>query len=225
MRHAIVFWLGAGLSSLLHAQPTPAPDLAATLSYQVIEQSRDGLTKTLSYRQHFIRVGNRLWWQRILPKSPLAVVDHDHSHSNEHQHRDLGLAARFLLQPTSGPLEASLVDVDQQLLVVLSPIEQRELGLSNWAEAYFLFEPDRLATMTSQPGPKPGLTRYRQQQDQTELELDWDTARQIPVRIAQRKQDGSRSSLMQLEFTPLPQPLPWQSLHQYQRKDYSDWLD
>lgn len=215
MRYSLIALLLA-TASAAHSQPA---SVAAIVHYQQQQLSSDGVQQQRSYRQQLIRIGDKLWSQRLIPAQ---AAHSTHPHAG-HDHPDLQLAARFIWKTPTGTA-AMLVDAEHQIKVPLTATEQAELGLSDWTQAYFLFDPKQLSQL-ERVGESDGIEHYRKQTAQGSLSLDWDSHRQIALRIEHKSPDGQQQRRMELEFQPLPQHYPWQQIEHYQAKDYSDWLD
>ena len=86
MRLLLPLWLlGSTLSFPLLADE--APDLAARIRYQDRITSSDGIARENHWQEKWIRVGNQVWSQRLIPLSLARAyhATHDATHDQNKQ--------------------------------------------------------------------------------------------------------------------------------------------
>ena len=116
MRLLLSIWLlGCTLSFPLLADQ--APDLAARIRYQDRITSSDGIARANHWQEKWIRVGNQVWSQRLIPL-PLARAYHaSHDATPGHKHFTHQMAARWVTLDDGGDLQLRYADAWHNQLV------------------------------------------------------------------------------------------------------------
>ncbi len=205
---------------LLQAQAL-APRLAAILTTEQLQTTPDGLEKRIRFRERFVRTGDRVWLERILPAIPAPEAA-------DHRHLDLDVAARYVVREGQGAMRLTFVHRGERTLVATEPRDYPEVGFhDSWAVVYHLVDPAVLGDMkpmARRPSHR-GAVWYQRLDPEGFLRVEWSPAREIALVVESGSGDGSRFHRTSLEETPFPSTCPWEELAGYREKDYTDLLD
>lgn len=213
------------------------PPLQALISYVTLEVSPDGITQQHSYKERWIRDGDMLWSERLIPL-PVARAFHlQHDTAKiPHKHFMYQMAARWVARQPDGSLELNYADAYHQNLVHYPPIEYSQAGfIADWPHLSRLVSPATLALMqpeTAQPDAQslPEGARdarwYHLEQDNQILRVLWSQDLQLALAVERHSRDGYKQYRMNVTLKPgLPTPRPWQQLAEYNNKEISDFFD
>ncbi|WP_394294256.1 hypothetical protein [Aeromonas rivipollensis] len=226
MRLLLPLWLlGSALSFPLLADE--APDLAARIRYQDRITSSDGIARENHWQEKWIRVGNQVWSQRLIPL-PLARAYHaSHDATPGHKHFTHQMAARWVSRSDEGELQLRYADAWHNQLVEVPPEEYGQVAFTaDWARLRHLVDPALLQGMTPLDEAAPEQTRwYEKREGRQRTRILWSSQWQLPLVVESASLDGYRSYRMEVTLKPLPRQLPWQQLDSYQTLDLRDFFD
>ena len=226
MRLLLPLWLlGSTLSFPLLADE--APDLAARIRYQDRITSSDGIARENHWQEKWIRVGNQVWSQRLIPL-PLARAYHaSHDATPGHKHFTHQMAARWVSRSDEGELQLRYADAWHNQLVEVPPEEYGQVAFTaDWARLRHLVDPALLQGMTplDEAAPEQALW-YEKRDGRQRTRILWSSQWQLPLVVESASLDGYRSYRMEVTLKPLPRQLPWQQLDSYQTLDLRDFFD
>ena len=226
MRLLLPLWLlGSTLSFPLLADE--APDLAARIRYQDRITSSDGIARENHWQEKWIRVGNQVWSQRLIPL-PLARAYHaSHDATPGHKHFTHQMAARWVSHSDEGELQLRYADAWHNQLVEVPPEEYGQVAFTaDWARLRHLVDPALLQGMTPLDEAAPEQARwYEKREGRQRTRILWSSQWQLPLVVESASLDGYRSYRMEVTLKPLPKQLPWQQLDSYQTLDLRDFFD
>ncbi|MGY3975322.1 hypothetical protein ACW5XX_00020 [Aeromonas mytilicola] len=226
MRLLLPLWLlGSTLCFPLLADE--APDLAARIRYQDRITSSDGIARENHWQEKWIRVGNQVWSQRLIPL-PLARAYHaSHDATPGHKHFTHQMAARWVSRSDEGELQLRYADAWHNQLVEVPPEEYGQVAFTaDWARLRHLVDPALLPGMTPLDEAAPEQARwYEKREGRQRTRILWSSQWQLPLVVESASLDGYRSYRMEVTLKPLPKQLPWQQLDSYQTLDLRDFFD
>ncbi|AVP93746.1 hypothetical protein [Aeromonas rivipollensis] len=226
MRLLLPLWLlGSTLSFPLLADE--APDLAARIRYQDRVTSSDGIARENHWQEKWIRVGNQVWSQRLIPL-PLARAYHaSHDATPGHKHFTHQMAARWVSRSDEGELQLRYADAWHNQLVEVPPEEYGQVAFTaDWGRLRHLVDPALLQGMTPLDEAAPEQARwYEKREGRQRTRILWSNQWQLPLVVESASLDGYRSYRMEVTLKPLPRQLPWQQLGGYQTLDLRDFFD
>ena len=226
MRLLLPLWLlGSTLCFPLLADE--APDLAARIRYQDRITSSDGIARENHWQEKWIRVGNQVWSQRLIPL-PLARAYHaSHDATPGHKHFTHQMAARWVSRSDEGDLQLRYADAWHNQLVEVPPEEYGQVAFTaDWARLRHLVDPALLQGMTPLDEAAPEQARwYEKREGRQRTRILWSSQWQLPLVVESASLDGYRSYRMEVTLKPLPRQLPWQQLDSYQTLDLRDFFD
>lgn len=226
MRLLLPLWLlGSALSFPLLADE--APDLAARIRYQDRVTGSDGIARENHWQEKWIRAGNQVWSQRLIPL-PLARAYHaSHDATPGHKHFTHQMAARWVSRSDEGELQLRYADAWHNQLVEVPPEEYGQVAFTaDWARLRYLVDPALLQGMTPLDEAAPDQARwYEKREGKQRTRILWSSQWQLPLVVESASLDGYRSYRMEVTLKPLPRQLPWQQLGGYQTLDLRDFFD
>ncbi|RWT34905.1 hypothetical protein DN613_18835, partial [Aeromonas caviae] len=124
MKYLLSLWLlGSALSFPLLADEVP--DLAARIRYVDRVTGSDGITRESQWQEKWLRVGDQVWSQRLIPV-PLARAYHaTHDARPGHKHFTHQMAARWVTRSEGDALQLRYADAWHNQLV---EVPQDEYG-------------------------------------------------------------------------------------------------
>lgn len=226
MRLLLPLWLlGSALSFPLLADE--APDLAARIRYQDRVTGSDGIARENHWQEKWIRAGNQVWSQRLIPL-PLARAYHaSHDATPGHKHFTHQMAARWVSRDDEGELQLRYADAWHNQLVEVPPEEYGQVAFNpHWDKLRHLVDPVLLQGMTPLDEAAPEQARwYEKREGRQRTRILWSSQWQLPLVVESASLDGYRSYRMEVTLKPLPRQLPWQQLDGYQTLDLRDFFD
>lgn len=158
MRYLLPLWLlGCSFSFSLLAEEVP--DLAARIRYQDRVTSSDGISKESQWQEKWLRVGNQVWSQRLIPL-PLARAYHAaHDATPGHKHFTHQMAARWVTRNQQDELQLRYADNWHNQLVEVPEEEYGQVAFKpDWPRIRHLINPALLQEMTPprRAGPRAG---------------------------------------------------------------------
>ncbi|MDO2953719.1 hypothetical protein [Aeromonas simiae] len=209
------------------AGANPLPDQAAQITYETRTTTPDGIVKESRWQERWLRVGDTLWSERLIPL-PLARAFHArHDRQSGHKHFTHQMAARWVEPDAQGKPYLRYADRwHKQVVEVPAP----EYGMvdfqPDWANLRQLFDPAHLTRMQPLNTPAPeGARWYQEEQGNERTRVLWSQARQLALVVESGSLDGWRHYRMTVTPKALPTALPWQSLDGFQELDIRDFFD
>lgn len=226
MRYLLPLWLlTSSLSFSLLAEEVP--DLAARIRYQDRVTSSDGISKESQWQEKWLRVGDQVWSQRLIPL-PLARAYHAaHDATPGHKHFTHQMAARWVTRNQQNELQLRYADNWHNQLVEVPEEEYGQVAFKpDWPRIRHLINPALLQEMTPLDEPAPEQARwYEKREGKQRTRILWSSRWQLPLVVESASLDGYRSYRMEVTLKPLPKALPWQQLEGYQTLDLRDFFD
>ncbi|MBQ4673848.1 hypothetical protein [Aeromonas dhakensis] len=226
MRYLLPLWLlTSSLSFSLLADEVP--DLAARIRYQDRVTSSDGISKESQWQEKWLRVGDQVWSQRLIPL-PLARAYHAaHDATPGHKHFTHQMAARWVTRNQQDELQLRYADNWHNQLVEVPEEEYGQVAFKpDWSRIRHLINPALLQEMTPLDEPAPEQARwYEKREGKQRTRILWSSRWQLPLVVESASLDGYRSYRMEVTLKPLPKALPWQQLEGYQTLDLRDFFD
>lgn len=226
MRYLLPLWLlTSSLSFPLLADEVP--DLAAHIRYQDRVTSSDGISKESQWQEKWLRVGDQVWSQRLIPL-PLARAYHAaHDATPGHKHFTHQMAARWVTRNQQDELQLRYADNWHNQLVEVPEEEYGQVAFKpDWPRIRHLINPALLQEMTPLDEPAPEQARwYEKREGKQRTRILWSSRWQLPLVVESASLDGYRSYRMEVTLKPLPKALPWQQLEGYQTLDLRDFFD
>ncbi|HDZ8854518.1 TPA: hypothetical protein RUW97_000863 [Aeromonas dhakensis] len=226
MRYLLPLWLlTSSLSFSLLADEVP--DLAARIRYQDRVTSSDGISKESQWQEKWLRVGDQVWSQRLIPL-PLARAYHAaHDATPGHKHFTHQMAARWVTRNQQNELQLRYADNWHNQLVEVPEEEYGQVAFKpDWPRIRHLINPALLQEMTPLDEPAPEQARwYEKREGKQRTRILWSSRWQLPLVVESASLDGYRSYRMEVTLKPLPKALPWQQLEGYQTLDLRDFFD
>lgn len=227
MRRLLLPLLLLGSTLFTQARADEAPDLAARISYQDSVTGSDGIARANQWQEKWMRVGNQVWSQRLIPL-PLARAYHaSHDANPGHKHFTHQMAARWVSRAEDGELQLRYADAWHNQLVEVPAEEYGQVAFKpDWTRIRHLVDPALLQGMTALDETAPDQARwYEKREGKQRTRILWSSQWQIPLVVESASLDGYRSYRMTLTLKPLPKQLPWQQLDDYQTLDLRDFFD
>ncbi|WAG08499.1 hypothetical protein NRZ30_05400 [Aeromonas jandaei] len=226
MRYLLPLWLlASSLSFPLLADEVP--DLAARIRYQDRVTSSDGISKESQWQEKWLRVGDQVWSQRLIPL-PLARAYHaTHDATPGHKHFTHQMAARWVTRDQQGMLQLRYADSWHNQLVEVPEEEYGQVAFKpDWPRIRHLINPALLQEMTPLDETAPEQARwYEKREGNQRTRILWSSRWQLPLVVESASLDGYRSYRMEVTLKTLPKNLPWQQLEGYQTLDLRDFFD
>ncbi|MFQ2320887.1 hypothetical protein AAW02_14105 [Aeromonas dhakensis] len=226
MRYLLPLWLlTSSLSFSLLAEEVP--DLAARIRYQDRVTSSDGISKESQWQEKWLRVGDQVWSQRLIPL-PLARAYHAaHDATPGHKHFTHQMAARWVTRNQQDELQLRYADNWHNQLVEVPEEEYGQVAFKpDWPRIRHLINPSLLQEMTPLDEPAPEQARwYEKREGKQRTRILWSSRWQLPLVVESASLDGYRSYRMEVTLKSLPKTLPWQQLEGYQTLDLRDFFD
>ncbi|PPA29760.1 hypothetical protein C3737_08865 [Aeromonas jandaei] len=226
MRYLLPLWLlASSLSFPLLADEVP--DLAARIRYQDRVTSSDGISKESLWQEKWLRVGDQVWSQRLIPL-PLARAYHaTHDATPGHKHFTHQMAARWVTRDQQGMLQLRYADSWHNQLVDVPEEEYGQVAFKpDWPRIRHLINPALLQEMTPLDETAPEQAHwYEKREGNQRTRILWSSRWQLPLVVESASLDGYRSYRMEVTLKTLPKNLPWQQLEGYQTLDLRDFFD
>ncbi|WP_324007399.1 hypothetical protein [Aeromonas dhakensis] len=226
MRYLLPLWLlTSSFSFSLLADEVP--DLAARIRYQDRVTSSDGISKESQWQEKWLRVGDQVWSQRLIPL-PLARAYHAaHDATPGHKHFTHQMAARWVTRNQQDELQLRYADNWHNQLVEVPEEEYGQVAFKpDWPRIRHLINPALLQEMTPLDEAAPEQARwYEKREGKQRTRILWSSRWQLPLVVELASLDGYRSYRMEVTLKPLPKSLPWQQLEGYQTLDLRDFFD
>jgi hypothetical protein len=145
MRYTIIF-LGL-LSIPMLSRAGELPPVDAVIHYTTTETTEEGVVKTLNYQDRWIRDGQTIWSERLIPAGIRAEVEHNEHNEMQapHEHFNYQTAAQWLVHNTDGSLTLNYVDPVHKAIVYYPPGEYGQANfVPDWTLHSHIFKPAAL---------------------------------------------------------------------------------
>jgi hypothetical protein len=218
------FFLSLVMGSVSYADDIiNAPSINATVHYQSKVLTSDGVTKESNYDEHFLRVKNHVWTNRILPPTETNEEQHEgHKHFNH-------IVTPRHIYSVDNKITVEFVDDHEKELIFIPQSEYENVSFDGkWNSTYFLVDLDLLKKMpvSKNKSSISTATLYEQFNDVIFQRVLWDNKNQIPLMVEVGNKNGSFYQKMTVGLSnKLPNKLPWENISDYAKKEYSDFLD
>lgn len=206
--------------------PAEAPPvvIAGLVTREARTLRPDGVTVTTSYQERFIRSGDRVWIERVLPggahrTEPGATRHHEHDWSS---------APRVIEHLADGGVSLTLVLRDTRELVSVVPPEWSSVGFDQtWDEVSQLVPlklRSTLAASTRSDAP-PGARWLERSTAADFVRVAWSESLGLALRIEAGSVDQRDWRSVAVERQPAPAVLPWDSVPDFSLRDINDYRD
>ncbi|WP_421227962.1 hypothetical protein [Aeromonas enteropelogenes] len=226
MRYLLPLWLlTSSLSFSLLADEVP--DLAARIRYQDRVTSSDGISKESQWQEKWLRVGDQVWSQRLIPL-PLARAYHAaHDATPGHKHFTHQMAARWVTHNQQDELQLRYADNWHNQLVEVPEEEYGQVAFKpDWPRIRHLINPALLQEMTPLDEAAPEQARwYEKREGKQRTRILWSSRWQLPLVVESASLDGYRSYRMEVTLRKLPSQYPWRQLADHEVRDLRDFFD
>jgi hypothetical protein len=215
---------GKSLSAAARAQV----DLDALVKVESKTTGSDGVTRTSLYEERFMRRGDQIWTQRVLPKTG-RVHEHVKEGHSGHKHLDPFEGGR-LVSLEDGKPQLRLISAGEKRVVSVPSVEFGNLGFDgSWERAYYWVTQLEFKSFkpSSRVSDVADAQWFEKTGDVNEFIL-WDHKRQIPRVIESTHRQGNQ--WRKISVTPrkeMTAVVPWspQLIKRYDQMLYSDFLD
>jgi hypothetical protein len=219
-----------GLTSITAiAHASELPPINAIIHYTATETTEEGVIKTLNYQDRWIRNGQNIWSERLIPDAMRAATEqHEHEEiQTPHEHFSYQTAAQWVTHNNDGTLTLNYVDPVHKAVVYYPPVEYGQVKfVPDWTLHAHIFKPASLKKMTPLTKAAPaGSHWYKQDNADSELTLLWSDTLQIPLVLEKKAKNGFNYYKMQIEVDSTAAAQPWQTLAHYDKKQIDDFLD
>lgn len=211
-----------GLTATAWAEPATA----LRVEYHQWQVGKDGIRQDVSYTENLYRQPKQIWIERDIPEA--ARSHHDgHNHAGlGHKHADVTGAPLWITSDEKGQVDVKLVDREEQRLIEIDEPYYSNVGFDgNWAETWYLLEPQSLKALTPASVAANGVETYQIQRNHQRITLVWDPEREYAVSIAAKADNGLSGRTITVKEAADPAPQPWDMVTGYRMRDYSDLLD
>lgn len=216
-----------------HAAPTlQGPDLDLSIQHYSRVMTAEGVLRETRYEETMMRRPGHVWLARVLPTQHGTKHDHGHqpaakkSHHHKHPNYEI-LPRHVMLDRENIRLEA--VNAEERDLIFIPPAEYDNANFDgSWVNAFFLMDPQRLATLplSNRPSAVAGARWREQEKNGLFQRVLWDDKRMVPLIV--ETGDRAGTFLERVTVRPLPtltRLLPWTKTKGYAQREYSDFLD
>lgn len=214
--------------------PDPRGCLAATLEHEEHTDDRDGVSHDVRYKERYVRCGDHVWTERVLPPSTLAQAAPAHA-----GHREMPPSfelARDVTRTKDGKAALALVSRrDRQIIVVSPESYDVEHFDGDWDGASHLLPARVLSTMTRIEGESEGEGRaappgaeWREKKTASGVvRVLWSSAHDFPLEIESEASAGQKRDHLRVVLDKVPDDgqLPWAATADYTKKLDTDFMD
>jgi len=217
------------ITTLLFISHAFAEPLCATMTFESMTLTADGVKKQTQFQERFIRDTHSIWSERIIP-STTTPKEHEHYNSVEgkHEHNlNFATAGKWLIRDENQNIKFRFVRANEKKIIEPRDSEYGTLGFDGvWETAYYLVDRNQLNKMTALKQAAPQGAQWYEKKNATEFtRILWDEKKQIPLKIESGYLDGTSMNKITLVITAPPAKLPWNNLAHYQTQAYEDLLD
>lgn len=148
MRYTLIVLALLSIPMLSSAGELPPVD--AVIHYTTTETTEEGVVKTLNYQDRWIRDGQTIWSERLIPEGIRAEVEHNEHNEMQapHEHFNYQTAAQWLVHNTDGSLTLNYVDPVHKAIVYYPPGEYGQANfVPDWTLHSHIFKPTALQKM------------------------------------------------------------------------------
>lgn len=209
----------------------PAPDprgcVAAILEHEEHSEDRDGVSHDVRYKERFLRCGDHLWTQRILPRGLPPEEPHGHAHREMPPAHEV---ARLLTKAADGKATLALVSQREKQVIDIAAESHDMLHFNgDWDAASHLIPSRIIASMTPIPQRAAPLgAEWREKKSANGvLRVLWSPKIDFPLEIESEAKKGEKRDRIRVVFEPLPADgeLPWNATKGFTRKSDGDFMD
>ena len=222
--------LMAGAALLTAQSLAAAPPVSAVLAHEITEQGSDGVTRTTRFQERFIREGDQLWIERVLP----ALTQGDGAARKvrfEQDHNELNVqtAPRYVHATKAGSASLLLVDPKRRATFSAGPEDYAHLGFSGrWTAESHLIDPAELRKMkvSMRATQVAGAHWFETKTESDYTCILWSETLQFPLAIETGALDGHYQSRTNVRLDTGKNPRrPWTQVQDYAAREISDLGD
>ena len=204
------------------AIPAAAQDVNLLVKHSAISAGADGVKRTAEFVERIVRSQDQIWIERVVPADWHTADDHNKG-DKSHKHLDTAAAARWVTRSADGTVGVRLASREDKVLVDVTKSDFENVGFDgSWAAAYYLIDPAALKRMKV-ISTQGDLITYGSTETNRQLKVIWNNKLQLPLLVESRS--GASSKRTTVEVASKGKTLPWDGVKNYERKDYSDYLD
>ena len=222
--------LMAGAALLTAQSLAAAPPVSAVLAHEITEQGTDGVTRTTRFQERFIREGEQLWIERVLPAwaqdegtARKVRLEQDHNELDVHT------APRYVHATSAGGARLLLVDPKRRATFSAGPEDYAHLGFSGrWTAESHLIDPAALRTMkvSVRATQIAGARWFETKTVSDYTRILWSETLQFPLAIETGALDGRYQSRTTVRLDTGKNPRrPWTQVKDYAAREISDLGD
>ncbi len=208
-----------------------APDLNLRIERYASSIGRDGVQRESRYADLMYRRAGMIWIERDFPAALRANDEHGHEHEAQgphanHAHAGTAGSPLWLQRDAAGKVDVRLVLPKLRKVLDIDEANYGNVGYSgSWTTTYGVADPAQLRRMQPDGPAAEGVQRYRQTVSESQILIDWDVLGQYARQIEIQGPHGLTLNRITVTGVAAPAPLPWTTLQDYERGDYSDLLD
>ena len=204
----------------------PLVDLDARIRVESRSIGADGITRSSSYEETFMRRGQEVWTQRVIPRQAPVHEDDKTGHKHLVPHE----SGRLIGQHDGKPL-MQLINAHNKVVVSIPAVEFANMGFDgSWERAYYLITARELQALppSSRKSEHPDASWFEKKGAKITESVLWDNKRMVPRVIESSNRQGSQ--WRRVTVTPhdeLARNIPWsaQATQAYEKLRHSDFLD
>ena len=224
MQKAAFKLISAGAALLMGAcaLPAAAQDADLLVKHVAISAGPDGVKRTAEFTERIVRRQDQVWVERVVPEGwhPTGT---DAKADTSHKHLDAVAAARWITRNTDGTATVRLAAREEKVLVDVAKTDFANVGFDgSWVAAYYLIDPAALKFMKASAA-KGDLVTYTSNEANRQVKVVWNQRLKLPLLV--ESSSGPSSKRTTVENLAAAKSLPWDGVKNYNRKDYSDYLD
>ncbi|WP_394839767.1 hypothetical protein LVJ94_23040 [Pendulispora rubella] len=208
-------------------RPDPHGCLAATISHHEHTDDRDGVEHDVHYKERFVRCGDRVWTERILPRGVPGEAAHGHEH---HAMPATYTMARLVVRTHDDEATLAMVSRAERRIIAVTPESYDAARFDGTFDAAaHILSSRAIATMPRLEGREApvGAEWHGRSGAAGAVRVLWSKLYDIPLRIESESEGAAKRDTIELalEPPPLASDLPWAGLDAYEKKSDMDYMD
>ncbi|MGQ0507956.1 MAG: hypothetical protein ACT4TC_21850 [Myxococcaceae bacterium] len=189
-----------------------SPPLAALLIHEETLVRADGVTQVNRYQEKFVRAGDRVWLERVLPRAP--------------QQLDLERLPRLITRGADGELSLQYAFVEQKQWVDVPASEFDAVGFdSDWSTLSQLFPSEALRQLSSENRHERGGEWLALKEETGSVRILWSDALALALQAQSERKDGSVSRKLLVQIQPAPTVMPWEHYDAFEHRSLDAFRD
>ncbi len=208
------------------------PSLDLSIKFYDRSMTSEGVLRESRHEETMLRRPGHVWIARVLPK--FATEEHENhkhqEHDAEHDHKHFNsvvLPRHIALE--GGNIKLEFVDRSKKELINIVATEYENVNFDgSWVNAYFLVDPQLVSAMplSNKNSTNSGARWHEQEHNGVFQRVLWDDKNKIPLEVETGNSEGTIYRRVTVKIVPNSKAeAPWNNLHGYVQKEYSDFLD